>query len=59
MICGRCRSCPEFQGDITLSMTSYDCHLSFFIVGRRSGIRCPFKADILIESWNATKEIVK
>ena len=106
MICGMCRNCPEFQGDITLSMTSYDGHLSFFSVGRRSGMHClfvtdlmglwelvpvdkriewhcmnghkqfemlkshiveiaepdddcPFKADVLIESWNTTKEIVK
>lgn len=106
MICGMCMNCPEFQGAISLSMTSYDGHLSFFIVGRRSGMHClfvtdlrglwelvpddkriewhcmnghkqfemlkshiveiaepdddcPFKADVLIETWNTTKEIVK
>ena len=46
MICGRCRNCPEFQGDIALSMTSYDGHLSFFMVSRRSGMHCLFVTDL-------------
>ena len=45
-VTGTCLRCPSFVGDISLTLTSYDGHLSFFVVSRRDGMHCLFVTDL-------------
>lgn len=41
-----CNNCNNFRGEISLSFTSFDGRLAFYLNGRRRGYSCLFVTDL-------------